>query len=88
MKNSQGEAIALKLTVQPKIKTRDCLPLAAIYLGAQCFDNTGHVRSDKAWGQVGFLMSTEKINKRIFTLACDLCPERMQERLTMMSAKY
>ena len=85
--------------MQPKIKTRDCLPLAAIYLGqgwyiilfdlgAQCFDNTGHVRSDRAWGQVGFLMSTEKINKRIFTLACDLCPERMQERLTMMSAKY
>ena len=82
------ETIALKLNVQPKIKTRDCLPLAAIYIDALCFDNTGHVRSDRAWGQVGFLMSTEKINKRIFTLACDLCPERMQERLTMMSAKY
>ena len=80
------ETIALKLTVQPKIKTRDCLP--SLYLGIQCFENTGRVRSDRAWGQVGFLMSTEKINKRIFTLACDLCPERMQERLTMMSAKY
>ena len=30
LKNGQGEAIALKLTVQPKIKTRDCLPLAVL----------------------------------------------------------
>ena len=62
LKNGQGEAIALKLTVQPKIKTRDCLPLAAIYLG-------GVGENDE---RVGVYLSTStRLSEECQTHACN-----------------